>query len=156
MRRYNLPGRLSGNATSLYNVPLGADHHFFHGYRDSGLLHSCLDHLRQALAAGNFHHHHGNALYACGLKDLGKLFPVQGSVIKFRAADQHRLAGKEVPMKVRVGNRRTIGGHQEVGISQEGCTGLHQSYLYRPVGKLRLLSCRRCRCRRCRTMFPPR
>ncbi len=71
-----------------------------------------LDQADQAAATGDFHINHVDKLDVVGLNDLGQFLPIGACIIEFRAADDGDLPFHKAAMKIGIGERCAVGGHQ--------------------------------------------
>ncbi len=90
-------------------------------------------HEDQAVAAGHFHMHYGQAFDITLRDHRSQLCDIRLRVIKLRAGYRQRFALEQLFLEIRIGKRGAISREQHIGILEKGCGRRHQVQLDRPL-----------------------
>jgi hypothetical protein len=96
-----------------------------------------LGHDRKTPAAGDFHDGHGDRPDVVVLQNRGQLLHIGAGVVELGAGVDQHLVLDEVPVELRVGERRAVGGDEQVRALQPGRGGRNQMELGRPLAQFR-------------------
>ena len=104
-----------GEETLLHQLPPGADYLFGQGDLFAGGLQGLFDNERKTGTTGHFHYRGGDALDPGRFENIGKLGDILLDIIKLGTAHHDYFAFQKIPVKIGIGQRRTVGHHQQIG-----------------------------------------